>query len=397
MKLFVRIGALSYLLIGLAHVIAGSLLPELLAYYGRDYHEGGQLVSLQFAGFLIGVLTGPWFTRKWDRKGALLLSVGCLTAAELLFATVPPWEVVLLIAPFAGFGFGMIETLIGALVIRVMEGDQKAVVMTRLEVFFGVGALVMPLLASLFIRIEWWRGAFLTLGLLSLIVFVLWALMPIQSSKSAQAGQQHGNVTAAEGRSRGLRSSYSYIVLGVFVAIFLLYVGIEMSIANFLPVILLERFGTPSDVGALGVTCFWAAMSVGRFVAAAIAQRLGHARYLILGCTAGAILLACFAVVSQTWSAFVMIALLGFVLSGFFAIALVYANGFFPGAEERTTSFLIASGGVGGALIPLWTGWSLDLFAVIPTLGMLVSLLVLMLVLVVFSSKLAISVKSGVR
>jgi FHS family glucose/mannose:H+ symporter-like MFS transporter len=31
-----------------------------------------------------------------------------------------------------------------------------------------------------------------------------------------------------------------------------------------------------------------------------------------------------------------------------------------PGTEESTPSILIASGGVGGAILPLVTGWSLD-------------------------------------
>ncbi len=102
------------MLIGLAHVIIGALMPELLAHYGKDYSAGGQLVALQFFGFLIGVLAGPWFSQKLGKRGALLVSLFCMALGEMVFFTLPPWGIVLAIAPLAGFGFGMVETIIGA-------------------------------------------------------------------------------------------------------------------------------------------------------------------------------------------------------------------------------------------------------------------------------------------
>jgi FHS family glucose/mannose:H+ symporter-like MFS transporter len=49
-------------------------------------------------------------------------------------------------------------------------------------------------------------------------------------------------------------------------------------------------------------------------------------------------------------------------MSGMFSIALVFANRAVPGITERTTSLLMAAGGIGGALMPKLTGWCLDRF-----------------------------------
>ena len=51
-------------------------------------------------------------------------------------------------------------------------------------------------------------------------------------------------------------------------------------------------------------------------------------------------------------------------MSGMFAVALIYANQLLPGRTEQTTSALIASGGLGGAILPLGVGWGMDHFHV---------------------------------
>lgn len=60
MKKLIWIGCLSYFVIGLAHVVLGSILPVLLQHYDQNYSAGGQLIFSQFAGFLAGVLISPY-------------------------------------------------------------------------------------------------------------------------------------------------------------------------------------------------------------------------------------------------------------------------------------------------------------------------------------------------
>ncbi|MCR8635024.1 MFS transporter [Paenibacillus radicis (ex Xue et al. 2023)] len=381
MKVFLWMGCLSYFLIGLAHVVIGSLLPDMLAFYGKDYTAGGQLISLQFVGFLIGVLSGPWWSTKLGKRGALLLSLCFLSAAELVFAMLPAWGVVLVVAPFAGFGFGMIETVIGALIMQAAEEDRKAAMMARVEVFFGVGALVMPLLASMFIAEGWWRGAFLTLGLFTVCMLLLWWFLPLGGLRERM--QRGYEPTAVIEKVR--KGSMGVFVL--FILIFLLYVGGEMSLANFLPSIFVENLGASSEIGALSVTCFWGAMAIGRLFAAAFSRKIGYSRYLLFGSAGFCVLVAGLALTTGIVSAFGIIILLGLAMSGMFAIALVYANSFFPGAEERTTSVLIAAGGIGGATLPLLTGWCMDKLSVSWSLWVLVGFALLMLLFVWATSR----------
>jgi FHS family glucose/mannose:H+ symporter-like MFS transporter len=59
-------------------------------------------------------------------------------------------------------------------------------------------------------------------------------------------------------------------------------------------------------------------------------------------------------------STLVLTAVSGLAMSGMFSIALVFANRITPGGTERTTSLLMAAGGIGGALLPRLSGWFLD-------------------------------------
>lgn len=367
MKKLVWIGCLSYFLIGLAHVVLGSVLPVILEHYGRDYSQGGTLIFTQFAGFLGGVLLSPWLNRRVGKRGGLLVAIAMLCISEFMYMLTPPWGWLYVIALCAGFGFGMIEAVIGTIIISAIK-DNTAVAMSRLEVLFGIGALVMPIVAGVLIETGYWRLSFLVIVLCGLVTFGIWA-------KSSFGGMdkvldQRGNADINQAGKPNGRNSYTgrnLFILILFVIFFFLYVGTEMSVANFMPAMLVEKMGMGEARAALSVTCFWIAMSVGRLFAGYIAERFNYQMYVLFSCAASVLLLVLLPLTDQIWSIFAVILLLGLAMSGIFSITLVFASKLLPGTEESTPSILIAAGGVGGAVIPLLTGWSLDLFNVTQT------------------------------
>lgn len=158
-----------------------------------------------------------------------------------------------------------------------------------------------------------------------------------------------------------------------------------MSLADFMPAILIEKMNMKEAGAALSVTCFWIAMSVGRLFAGYIAEKFQYRVYVLYSCLASVLLLMVFPFTNQIWSAFLIILLLGLAMSGIFSIALVFASKLLPGTEESTPSILIASGGVGGAILPLTTGWSLDHLAVNQSAWMLAIFAVGLLVISVIT------------
>ena len=402
MKKLIWIGCLSYFVIGLAHVVLGSILPVLLQHYDQNYSAGGQLIFSQFAGFLAGVLVSPLLNRRFGKRGGIIIATALLLTAEIAYAFLPPWEWMYVIAVAAGFGFGMIEAVIGTIIIgAVTEGT--AIAMSRLEVLFGIGALVMPLIASPLIATGAWRLAFLIVAGFSLLSLILWGrghfgnLQPILDERAPRkvSASAHSSQSSTQLPYKGKQ----WILLGIFILFFCLYVGTEMSLVNFMPAIFIAKLGMTESAAALTVTFFWLAMSTGRLFAGVIAERISYPVYILSSCLLTLLLLALFPFTDNRLAAFIVIMLLGLFMSGIFSIALVFSSKMLPGAEESTPSIMIAAGGAGGALLPLFMGWSMDHLKVAQTAGLLAGFAAFLFLLSIatwrFQSRQAVQRKSS--
>ncbi|PQP81869.1 MFS transporter [Paenibacillus sp. PCH8] len=379
-----RIFALScgfYLLIGITSVVLGALLPVLLPHYGRGYSDGGFLLFLQFIGFLVGVLISPSMTARIGRKAMLTIALSCIVIAYILLGFLPSWNVILLLTIIVGFGSGIIEPSVGAFTIEFTE-NQKAVAMSKLDVFFALGALLIPAIAALFIWMNQWHLTFYTVAVLSFILMLLWITMPRPAALYLeQAGEN--TVTHAAGKSRYSRKQLG--ILTIFVIFFFIYMGLELGLMNFLPSILVERLGLQESVASLSVSILWIAMIIGRLFSGKIAEAVNYMPFLIWS-TIGTLLFAVAMVfVTGQLATYVLIFGTGLFMSGLFCIALVYANVLIPGMTERTTSILIASGGIGGAILQYVTGWSMSTGPIVNTIWILAGFCLILLFTLILS------------
>src|SRR5690606_11801613 len=128
-------------------------------HYEISYSAGGQWIMNQFLGFLVGVLLGPTLSAKIGQRLTIVIAMGALTFSEALYSLLLPWGWMLTVAPMAGFGFGMIESIVGALIIDLFK-ERKASAMSKLETFFGIGALFIPLAAAYLIKQNIWQWSF---------------------------------------------------------------------------------------------------------------------------------------------------------------------------------------------------------------------------------------------
>lgn len=357
MKRIVWMGCISYFMIGLATVVLGALLPELLQDYGRSYSSGGQLVFTQFFGFFIGVVIAPKASQRLGYQLTILFGVFCLVVVHGSLLFHPNWYLVMLLAALNGFGFGMTQTAIGTLMLE--STNNGAVTMSRLEVAFGIGALLMPIMSSILIIHYSWIWSFAIVIVFAIINLALWSNKNIRNDHASLVSHQSPTINT-ENSSKTNTFQLNLSKLAFFICFVFLYVGVETSIINFLPSIFVQHFSLNTSDATLSVTYFWIAMVIGRIFSGVIAEKFNYLRFLI-GSTLGAIVcLICMAFVQNIIVAFIFVLLIGLFLSGIFAIVIVLANHVFKGNTKQTTSILIASGGVGGAVLPLLIGWSMD-------------------------------------
>jgi len=391
MKKLLWLGCFSYLLIGVAHIIGGSILEQLIEYYGLSYQDGGQWIMNQFLGFLVGVLFTPAISAKFGKRTTVLFAIGMLTISEAAYSLLLPWGWMLSFAPLAGLGFGMTEAIVGAMIIELHK-EGTAAAMSKLETFFGVGALVIPLTAAYLIQQNIWQLSFPILAAMSGIIFVLWLTMSfgklddeLAARRSAEM-EQKSKSNASRGFSSGVTWGYSKRMLPVLLLaalFFMFYVGMEMSFSNYLPAILIEHANVSEVAAASTLSIFWGMITIGRIFAGVLADRVGYTKYLLTATAASAVVFGLMTLFkTYVWMA-VFIGLSGLFFAGLFGIGLVYVNSLLPGTTERTTSIMVAFGGIGGALFPRITGWFMDRYTISAAMSYLVVLVVVLLLLLI--------------
>jgi FHS family glucose/mannose:H+ symporter-like MFS transporter len=383
MNKLLGMSSLAYLLTGFTHVILGAVLIEILNHYGRSYSDGGMLIFMEFAGFLCGVLCMPYLIRRFSRRvtisGALLM----LSLVEISIALLPAWPITVGLALLAGVSFGVLESSIGTFVMVAIK-EKQAVAMSQLEVAFGVGALIMPFFSSFLIVWGLWTYSFYLLGLSALIMSALWSKMSLGSYDDLLA---HKMTKEQRGIKRTSYTARSLPVLGTFMLFFFLYVGIETALVNFLPSIFIETIHASTSISTLTVTAYWITMVIGRIFAGMIAEKISYSRFLAIVCAGSVIVLALLPLSVTIWSSFTLVLLLGLLMAGMFAIGLIFANRFLPGMTERTTSLLIASGGLGGSLMPLGTGRFMDHFSAQVTIWLFAGCMFIALIIILTSKR----------
>ncbi|MBB6733933.1 MFS transporter [Cohnella sp. CBP 2801] len=375
--------------IGLGELVLGAILEPMVHAYGVQYSDGGQLVMNQFLGGLFGTLCAPWLIRRMGRKALLLSAFGVMTAMEIAYTALPPWGAMLTIAPVTGFSFGVIETLVGSLVISG-AGANANVAMTRVETFFGVGALIVPFAGAALIEAGQWRLSFGVVGVLAVLSFALWLrFWPKQllGGRSLEPAGEADASAASGDESSNARAGRSVVggpgfILAICALFFAAYVGVEMSFTHYLPSLLVKSNGLSDATATLALAAFWGAMTIGRLFAGRLADRIGGAVYLVASCLASIVCFLLMSVTSGAPAMFVLAFLAGLSMSGIFAIALVFANQAVPGITERTTSVLIACGLLGGGLVPKITGWCLDEYGTTATKWLFAGTAVLMLAII---------------
>ncbi|WP_205516901.1 MFS transporter [Paenibacillus sp. SYP-B3998] len=356
MKRLLIMGCLSYLLTGSTHVIFGAVLPELLAYYGRSYSDGGLLVFMQFGGFLLGVLSMPFLIRRINRRSTITTAFALLGISMFAIVLLPPWPLAVCLTFLAGASFGLVESSISTFIL-VAAKDKQAAAFSKLEVFFGLGALIMPLISSILIAGGAWKYSFLLLGASALATALIWSKLSL--GEHDQLLGHRANLAQKEEKPPALTKN-SFAFLFLFMIVFFFYCGMENSIVNFLPSIFIDQLKASSSLSSLSVTAYWLTMVVGRVFAGVLAEKMTYFRFLAVSFGASLFIAFLWMFSSQVWSSFVIVLLLGFFMSGIFAVALIYANQLLPGRTEQSTSTLIASGGLGGAVLPLAVGWGMD-------------------------------------
>ncbi|MED1203244.1 MFS transporter [Heyndrickxia acidicola] len=368
MKQFAITSYVMYFLGGCVLTIVGSVLPQILAHYELTYTVGGQLVFLGSLGFLLGVPISTYMLGRISEKNLLALAAAFIAVAQIGMYFLPPFQWIIFFNFLNGIGVAALEMVVATLMMELFVG-RRAVVMSYLEVSFGVGALFMPLAASFFINQQHWRASFLLTSILAVVMVAVSKAIRFNKHDAHEEDASAKPSDASSAVPPVLPAQSRWKVLILFVLMIFMYAGVESSLNNFLSSIFITYLKAIPSFASLSIGTFWVAMLAGRIATGWIIRKVTYERYLLFSIIGAIFSLVLFILFKNMLAGYLLLLVLGLAMSGIYSITMVYANHTLSGLSARiVTGFITGFSGLGGAVFPAVIGFAMDRAGIGPAL-----------------------------
>lgn len=353
-------GTLTFLAIGAVQSMYGPAFPALLQRYGLGVGEVGAIVSAHFLGSFVTISAAGVLLARLGYRTLLLAGAGGLALGAVGVALSPLWSLTLAAALLGGLGFGLLDVGTNLLFARWF-GEHASRALNLLNAAFGLGAVTGPVAIGLLApRVA---PAFLLVAGLTLASAWFMARAPMPRALRPPTG---------------VLGAPRLPLLG-FMLFYFVYVSSEVGVASWEPTYLAPTLGDARAAFFTGL--YWGALTLGRFVAAALGDRVRPADMVL-----GAVTLA----LAAAWLASVVAlaplayALVGFAFAPVFPTGLAWLQQVFPRRAEQILPLVVAVASLGPVLTAPAIGFAVATAGterVPQALGGLVVLLVLVVLL----------------
>lgn len=343
---------------GVASVMIGTTLPEMIRSFDLTLSQGGLIVSAQSAGGLAAMFAGLALADRIRKPLGILISV-VLAGLLLGMAGLSPGYWLLVIVFFVlGIVVQNLDLLLNAHTGDIVPKDRTRT-LTVLHMLYGIGAFTGPTLArSLLDRSMSWNSVYWIVGgiyLAAAAVSLIWVRGYVSLTGGAPADEE----SVVTGQSAGgepvdtRRQWVSVTLLGLVV---LFYAVHQLGTTSWLPLYLESTLGVRPAVGSVGLSLYWVGIIASRFLVSRFGSRIGEVRVLVWGSILGGVVLGGSVLIASP-----AVAIIGFILAGLLTgatiplvMALAYAH--LPGRTGSVTAVIYGLMMIGRLIGPLSIG-----------------------------------------
>ncbi len=422
------LGLTGYLFIGTTAVLIPSVMPFITDEYmavGLTLTAIGLIFPASAVGSILGNLLAGVASDRLGYSKLVWIAALALAASMVLVAGAGLWLLFLA-------GFALISTVQASLTTGInamvadANRDSRARALNVLHGVYAVGATISPLVFGIVLEQGVpWRWTIAATGLIWLLygAGALLLVSRISPSTASPAGPgtpaaNHGpeptldpedEKTPQSGARTSILSSVWAELQDVLsanwgmlrnagflslVLIAFIYNGVAYSLLGWVALFMQESAGLSTFYSISMISVFYVALTAGRFICAAYAERLGYAVTLLI--LAVALALTYPLVVFSTTAAPLVIGifLTGLTLSGLFPTALAYGTRLYPQHSGAVTGLLSVAMTIGTMLPPLWTAVFSDLWSFQTALGINYTMALLLLAVCLYLTRLEPRAKS---
>ena len=322
----------AFISLGLVAASLGPTLNNLAEQTAVGVAQLSLLYPSRSGGYFIGSLLGG---RLYDRVAGHMLLAVMLAVMALCMALVPTLGVFWLLSGVLLIT-GIAEAIVdvgGNAMIGWVHGAKVGPYMNALHFFFGVGALISPIIVGLALRytdgIAW---AYWILAVL-LLPPALWIVR--FTSPTTPARRAVGEAPAAP---------LDLVLVGLAVLFMMFVVGAEVSFSGWVATYAVSLNLATRETAAYLTSVFWGALTFGRLLSIPIAMCYRPRTILladVLGCIAGvAVIVAAPASGAALW---IGAAILGLFMASVFPTVLSWAGRHMTMSGTVTSWFLVGA------------------------------------------------------
>ena len=278
-------GQIAFLPTGVLTTLLGPMLPILIARWGLNDAQAGDLFLVQFLASLVGVQLSGILLARWGFRPAFLL--GLLLMASGV-ATIYMGSLGLGLASVAtyGLGLGLMIPTDSLLVAEISggavagsraspEASSRASAVSLLNFFWGAGAVLCSLMVA-------WTAAhqLLPFFLGSVALFLVLLALAMRNLPFPVAASAAESPASA---SSSLREMAKSPVIWLFAAVFFLYPGAETAVGGWIGSYVSRLGSRGAAMASIMPAFFWSALTVGRAFGTAFLRHFSERRVLRAG------------------------------------------------------------------------------------------------------------------
>lgn len=325
-----------FALTGVLHAVGGALLPSLAARFHLSDSTSGLLFLLYFAGTSLGALLCRGNYARLMTVGFAAMVCTCLAVAlSPRFLLAPAF---LLLGISVGVPMSAVTLFTGR-----NFPERCAPLLTFLNFSWSIGALAAPLIAARILMRYDYRAAYILFSIASSIAAVVCGL--ILRDKPEPIRPSPANPS----------SNTALSLLAIFAFAAFLQVGIENTVAAWLPTYALRMAGSGLVFAAVSSSFYWAGFLSSRGFSSLLLLRTAPTHIfrmsIALGIAAALFLEVAHSVATRNIAMF----LLGAALAPTYPLVLA---GFFARTQRTADSrWILFTAGFGGSVLPWMAGF----------------------------------------
>jgi len=303
-------------------------------YFGLSSTAYGAMFLPQAVMAVAAPLTGAWLGRRLGIKRLYLLglvadltAMGLLVASQFMRGTELVYGLLLLATGSLGIGFGLTVPALNTYANAFFPNRADSAVLI-LNALLGAGTALAPVFVTLFVKLGIWWGLPLLVAalLLGLLAFSLSLPLQVVTDRERQ-GQAHGAVRPPR-----------FWIYGGFV---FLYGIVETMNGNWITLYMRESLRATIALASLALTVFWATVTGGRLLFAAVERWVPETRiYQILPFVAAAALVILASPAGPPWLGVLAVGMAGLGCSALLPLTISF------GQKELTTMAMSVTGGL---------------------------------------------------